>query len=770
MKLSKPFLINALLCFAAVPSLKAQQYNIIPYPASLHPKEGTFIINKQTTLAVTADAGLFKNEANFLRQMIGNSLGTGALRQNNKAAANMIVLAYDPAVTAPEGYTLSVDPKSIVLKAGTPAGMFHAMETLRQLLPAGIETGGSAPLSTLPVPAVEIADQPAFEWRGMMLDVSRHFFSVAYVKRYLDLMALYKLNRLHLHLTDDQGWRIEIKKYPRLTAESGWRTFNDQDSASMRTAKETGNPDFQLDPAHIRQVNGRTEYGGFYTQEQMKDIIRYAASRHIEIIPEIDMPGHMMAAVALYPWLTCDGTQGQDWRRGFSNPICPCKDSSMQFAKDVLSEIFQLFPSRYIHIGGDEVEKRDWEKSPLCQAFMREHNIKNLDALQSYFNDRLLEFFHAHGKTLLGWDEIVEGGIDSSAAVMFWRPWARMSPLKATSNGNKVIMSPDGPLYFDAWPDRNTLTAVYHYNPTDTMYEMNEAQQQNIIGVQANLWSEMVPSEGRADYLTMPRMTALAELGWTHQDLYDSYLARLEGQYDRLDRLHISYRLPDLPEVADNRVFIDTTSFFTTAPSSRFTIRYTLDGTNPGPSSPALTTAIPIDRSLTFKMAAFTAAGRRGDVSTLAFDRQAYATPVTADAAQQGLECRLFKGAYNKTTAIKATADSVLQTARAAAPAGINLPEFGLRFTGYIDVPEAGIYSFFLTSNDGSVLHIGGRLVVDNDGLHSDREKSGQVALGKGLQPFALDFIEAGGGYSLDLKYSKDNEQPQPIPESWFKH
>jgi hexosaminidase len=304
------------------------------------------------------------------------------------------------------------------------------------------------------------------------------------------------------------------------------------------------------------------------------------------------------------------------------------------------------------------------------------------------------------------------------------------------------------------------------------MYEMNEAEQQNIIGVQANLWSEMVPSEGRADYLTMPRMTALAELGWTHKDLYASYLERLDGQYGRMDLMGIHYRLPDLPEIADNHVFIDTTSFFTTAALPGLTIRYTTDGTNPVSSSPALTEPLHIDHSLTFKMAEFTTFGRRGDVYTLLFDKQAYA-PAAAPSGgglTSGLECRFYKGYFDRTTKIKAAHDSIMQVQDVKVPSDISAAEFGLRYTGFIEVPETGIYSFFLTSNDGSVLHVADRLVVDNDGLHSDREKSGQVALAKGLHSFALDFMEAGGGYTLDLKYSKDNEPPQPVPATWFKH
>ena len=736
---------------------------LIPYPASVVPSEGHFTINRQTTL-VGGEA--FPNEQVYLQTMLRRYLGPDAARAGGNAAGNSIVLEHDPS-KSPEAYRLSITGTAVHISAATPAGMFYAIQTLRQLLPASVENGQGDHLT---VSAVDIEDAPVFAWRGMMLDVSRHFFSTSYVKKYIDMMAMYKMNRLHLHLTDDQGWRIEIKKYPRLTSESGWRTFNDQDSSCMQLAKETGNPDFNIDPTHIRHVGGRTEYGGFYTQEEMKDIIRYAAERHVEIIPEIDMPGHMMAAVKLYPELTCEGKAGDDWTHGFSTPICPCKDYTLAFAKDIFTEIAALFPSRYIHIGGDEVEKKDWQKSPLARKFLEEHHIASMDALQSYFNDYMQAFFKTKGKTLMGWDEIVEGGIDSSAAVMFWRPWARMSPYKATANGNKVVMTPDGPLYFDAWPDRNTLSSVYHYNPFDTAYEMNAAQQKNILGVQANLWTERVPTTERADYLVMPRMSALAELGWTHQDLYASYLQRLDQQYDRLDRLHIAYRLPDLPELANNRVFIDTTSFMMASPSPRLTIHYTLDGSFPTTASPVLQRPITIDRTLTLKVAAFTAQGRRGDVQTVGFDRQSYATPAGATDLEPGLRCNIYRGDFPHTTDIRGRIDSTLISAGIGIPATIPSSAFGLKFKGYIDVPETGIYSFFLTSNDGSVLRIAGRLVVDNDGMHADSEKSGQVALQKGLHALTLDFMDGGGGYALKLAYSKDDGIPQPIPDSWYKH
>jgi hexosaminidase len=735
---------------------------VIPYPAAVTPGQGKFVIDGSTRVVREAFGKSFQEEAAFLMKMIHPYMA-GA-----KTGGGVIVLREDASIKEAEGYRLEVTPEQLVLSASQGAGLFYGIETLRQLLPAAVEDGQGVSAS---IPCLSITDHPKYPWRGMHLDVSRHFFSTAYLKKYIDMMALYKMNKLHLHLTDDQGWRIEIKKYPRLTSESAWRTFNNQDSACMRMARETDNPDMNIDPSHIRVVNGQQQYGGFYTQEEMKEIIRYATLHHVEIIPEIDMPGHMMAAIALYPELTCDGKQGEDWTKGFSTPICPCRESTLTFAKDIFAEIADLFPSRYIHIGGDEVERSHWKASPVCQSFMQEHHITSLEQLQSYFNDYMQAFFRTRGKVLLGWDEIVEGGIDSSAAVMFWRPWARTMPAKATANGNKVIMSPDGPLYFDALPDRKTLAEVYHYNPVDAQYGMSVEQQKNIIGVQANLWSEMVPTEARADYLIMPRMSALAELGWTSRDLYDSYLQRLTKHYDRLDRLHVNYRLPDLPDVADSRVFVDKASFMIRPTAAGMKIRYTLDGSWPSLQSPVLDHPLEIDRSTTLRMAPFTASGRRGDVSTTVFTQQHPATPVKAAAGlTEGLNCGFYQGRFNRTTDVKGAAERSFVMAVPGLLKEIPATGWGLKFTGYIEVPETGIYSFYLNSDDGSMLHIAGRLVVENDGMHSPKEKVGQVALQKGLHVFALDYIDGGGGGALELRYSRDGAAAQAVPAGWYKH
>ncbi|MBN9381150.1 MAG: family 78 glycoside hydrolase catalytic domain [Chitinophagaceae bacterium] len=744
------------------------QEALIPYPLSVVPGEGRFVITRHTGICRVAHEGQFLQEATYLRQMLADYLGPLEPKAET-CGENTVTLRLDTTdVKEPEGYAIKVLKDRVILSAREGAGMFYAIQTLRQLMPAEVEKGHG---NKLTIDVTQVRDYPRYLWRGMHLDVSRHFFSTDYLKKYIDMMALYKMNKLHLHLTDDQGWRIEIKKYPRLTSEGGWRTFNDQDSACMRMARETDNPDMNIDQKHIRRTGGRVEYGGYYTQEEMKDIIRYAALHYVEIIPEIDMPGHMMAAIALYPELTCDGKKGDDWTKGFSTPICPCRESTLSFARDIYSEIADLFPSKYIHIGGDEVERSHWKASPVCQSFMQEHHIGSVEQLQSYFNDYIQAFFRTKGKTLIGWDEIVEGGINADAVVMFWRPWARTMPAKATAGGNKVIMTPDGPLYFDAIPDRKTLAEVYHYDPTGAQYGMSVEQQKNILGVQANLWSEMVPSEERADYLIMPRMTALAELGWTNRDLYDSYLQRLSGQYDRLDRLHVHYRLPDLAETADSRVFVDPVSFMIQPPAKDMQVRYTVDGSWPSLRSPLLDRPLRIDHPLTLRVAAFTAGGRRGDVSTTLFSRQDYAPPavVKTDLAN-GLRCGFYQGGFNRTTDMKGAAERVMIMTEPGLLKEIPATGWGLKFTGYIEVPETGIYSFYLNSDDGSMLHIAGRLVVDNDGMHSPRERVGQVALQKGLHVFALDYIDGGGGGALELRYSKDGGNAQVVPAEWLKH
>ena len=738
------------------------EHPIIPYPTSLTTDSGQFIVDRGTKLVLSAPQ--FRQEAEQLQALIQSVLGK-PLASGNETAYRSLLLSYDTTLNHPEAYRLAIAPSGVRLAAATPAGMFRAVQTLRQLMPVTVEGSPETPASEFALPALTIDDQPAYDWRGLHLDVSRHFFSTDYLKKLLDLMALYKFNKFHLHLTDDQGWRMEIKHYPKLTEEGAWRTFNQQDSVCME--RSVDNPDMAIDPQHTRQKDGQTQYGGFYTQDEMKEIIRYAAARHIEIIPEIDMPGHMSAAIQSYKELSCAGEAG--WGDLFSVPICPCSEYTYAFAENVFSEIIDLFPSPYIHLGADEVDKTTWEASERCQDLMKQEGLANGAELQSYFVHRMQKFFASRGKKLIGWDDMLEGGIDSSATVMYWRSWVQDAPQQAARNGNDIIMSPVSTLYFDYPPDKHSVEKVYHFNPVPEGFQSSEAAA--VLGAQANLWTEYVPTEARADYLYFPRATALAEALWSGQDHYQSYLHRLSAHYPRLNALKVRYRLPDLQGFTQNNVFVGRATLTVDAPAPGLRIYYTRDGQVPTRQDSVLESPLTVTEPDTIKLVAYADTGLSGDRYTITYRPQTLAAPTPAGRTKAGLRVAYFPDSFKNTAEMQqAQAADTFTVAQVTVPKAADAPSFGLQYRGYLDIPETGIYSFYFTCDDGGFLRIAGRDVVDNDGLHSAIEKTGQAALQQGLHPFALDFVEGGGGFTLRLMYCRDGGMPQPIPASWFRH
>ncbi|THU36125.1 beta-hexosaminidase [Niastella caeni] len=732
------------------------QPSLIPYPASVTMGKGEFVITPGTGIVFDIKDG-FENALAELSRLIPS--GKSLPRPSTK----VIELQKDAAITSTEGYQIAITGQKVLLKAGKPAGMFRAVQTLRQLLPIAIENK-STEIQSLRLPGLTITDEPAYGWRGVHLDVARHFFSIAYLKKLIDGMALYKLNKLHLHLTDDQGWRVEIKKYPALTEKGAWRTFDKNDSACMRKQKD--DPDMAIDPKRIVKRNGKTLYGGFYTQQQLKDLVQYAAARYIDIIPEVDMPGHMMAAIHAFPDLSCEG--GSHWGELFSTPICPCKESSFEFAQNVFTEIMDIFPSEYIHLGADEVDRKSWAQSPLCKELMAKEGLKNTAELQSYFVKRMEKFFQSKGRKLIGWDEILEGGISPTANVMYWRSWVPEAPVTAARNGNRVIMSPGNPLYFDNLPDAHSLSNIYHFKVVPEKLTAEEAK--FIIGAQANLWSEQVPSENRADYLYFPRLLALAERVWSAHLDFSSFQQRLPAHYNRLEALRVHYRLPDLSGFAEHNVFVSQAILDIKKPLPNLVLRYTTNGSIPVATSPALSKPLVIKQPVTIKLAAFTAKGLRGEIYTLNYKKETYQEPVTVANTKAGLQCKYFKKYFLNTGGMKTLQpDSQFIAPNITVPAFVSAPSFGLQYSGYIDFPETGIYSFYLLCDDGGRLMIGNKEVVNNDGQHAPLEKSGQVALKKGLHPFQLHFIEGGGGFTLQLKYSKGSGEPVRIPDSFFR-
>ncbi|HTN39382.1 MAG TPA: beta-N-acetylhexosaminidase, partial [Arachidicoccus sp.] len=539
----------------------SNRYPLVPYPQSLTPKTGQFVFNQETRLV--ADKKIFANEMDQLKALLPIPLNT----VHQEPVNNYIAFKIDPSIPKAEGYRLTITKDHIEIKAKDNIGVFRGIETIRQLLPDEIEMmekGVTGAAIQWTVPAVDIQDFPVYGYRGMHLDVARHFFSLDYLRKFIDRLALYKFNKLHLHLSDDEGWRIEIKKYPKLTSEGAWRSFDAHDSACIKTAASTGNPDMEIDPSHIKVINGKKMYGGFYTQKEMKALVQYALDRHIDIIPEIDMPGHSRTAIRLYPFLACSA--GHESGEGFSVPLCPCNESTYRFAENVFSEIFKIFPYQYVHLGADEVNKESWKNSAECTVTMQKEGIKNVDELQSYFVRRMEKFFIKHGKKLIGWDEVLEGGVTPSAIVMYWRSWVPNAPVEAARQGNKVIMTPGNPLYFDALPNKSSLMNVYHFNPIPK--GLNASQAANVIGAQANIWTEYIPTTNRLEYMVYPRMLALSEVLWTNKTDDKSFMIRLKQQYNRMDALGIHYRLPDIEGLLQNSVFLDSTALDVESPQA----------------------------------------------------------------------------------------------------------------------------------------------------------------------------------------------------------
>lgn len=506
---------------------------VVPQPAAVECGDGTFRLTGDTPVRMVGGAesdARMEWVADALDEVVeplfGRKLSVGTGDASIPGAVNI-----GRADTLPqEAYRLTVADDRIEILAGGPEGAFHAVQTLRQLLPAAaFEEDG---LRAVELPAVRIDDRPALAYRGLMLDVARHFFTVDEVKRTLDLMAMHKMNVFHWHLTDDQGWRIEIRKYPELTR-----------VGSVRKRTLIGK-----DPGGEYDESCRydeTPYGGFYTQEEIREVVDYAARRFITVIPEIEFPGHAVAALASYPWLSCTGEQyevRQTWDID-DRVFCPGREETFEFIEGVLDEVIGLFPSKYIHIGGDECPTKMWELCPRCRARMRVEGLTRPRQLQGYATVRVERFLQRHGRELIGWDEVLDGGVSPTAIVMSWR--GTEGGIRAARQGNRVIMAPTTHCYFDyyqtddtareplAWGGYLPLGQVYAFDPAEGL---SSDERQFLLGVQANLWTEYIPDFDQAQYMLLPRLGALAEVGWgTATDDYEGFvrrMRRLTGLYD----------------------------------------------------------------------------------------------------------------------------------------------------------------------------------------------------------------------------------------------
>jgi hexosaminidase len=534
----------ACIAFGVASPLQSQQeiatVSIIPRPAKLTTRTGHFTLTPRTTIWAThGAAALGRQLAGYLEPATGYDFD---VRTTGAPTGNRIVLRLDPTLTklGDEGYTLDVAPGLVSIRALKPAGVFYGIQSLRQILP--VEIFREAPVAGVAwtAPALRIEDSPRFQWRGMHLDVGRHFMPKEFVKKFVDLLAIHKMNSFHWHLTEDQGWRIEIKKYPRLTEVGAWRN----QTLIGRHERDS-----------LKRVFDGQRHGGFYTQDDIREVVAYAKARYINVVPEIEMPGHVQAAISAYPELgTVDHPVNVREYWSISEHILNPEDKTVAFMQDVLGEVLTLFPGKFIHVGGDEALKDEWKASPKVQARIKELGLKDEHELQSWFIRKMDTYLTAHGRRLIGWDEILEGGLAPNATVMSWR--GIEGGIAAARQGHDVVMAPTKTVYFDYYQaqDRNAeplaiggflpLDSVYAYDPIPAQLEPQFVK--HILGSQGQLWTEYMPNPKQVEYMAFPRVSALAEVVWTPKERKDfsDFSTRLPIHLKRLQILDVNYRAP----------------------------------------------------------------------------------------------------------------------------------------------------------------------------------------------------------------------------------
>lgn len=743
-KLLATFCAGMALCFlasCAEPQGEVKSYNqginIIPTPQSLVQHDGFFRLGSNTAIAAASP------EAKTVAEFFAAKMRTATGLNIQVAEKGNIQLSVDPSldVANDEGYTLDVTKDGAVVVAKTAQGLFYGMQSFLQLLPAEIESPSKVNGIAWQAPAVSIKDAPRFGYRGIMLDPCRHFMPVENVKKYLDVLSLFKMNRMHWHLTDDQGWRIEIKKYPKLT-----------EIASKRIDGEG------------------TEHSGYYTQEEIKEIVKYAADRFITVVPELELPGHEMAAIAAYPNLSCKGEQGTPrviW--GVEDIVmCPGKEDMFTFLQDVIDEMVPLFPSEYFHIGGDECPKISWKNCPLCQKRIKEEGLKAdskhsaEERLQSYVIQRMEKYLATKGKKIIGWDEILEGGLAPSATVMSWR--GEDGGIAAALMDHTVIMTPGGNgMYLDAYQGDSKIEPVtiggytllektYSYDPIpDTLVAMGKSNY--ILGVQGNTWSEYMYDEAKRDYMVFPRILAVAEIGWTNLDRkdYKDFERRIENAYVRLDGHAINYHIPQPEQPNGSCNFVAFTNkasleFKTTRPIKMV---YTLDGSEPTPASTAYTAPIEITETTTLKIASVLPSGKMSPIRTIQVEKQSLAPAKEVAKTTPGLNMEVTDGMYLNVKELEAaqkeTKKSVIKDLKeirsvvktSESMRGVN--QYAAVATGYVNIPEDGVY---FISSDLEEVWIDGKLLVNNGGeVKRFSRHDSSVALAKGLHEIKAVFL-----------------------------
>lgn len=740
------------------------EINVIPTPVKVNQLRGEFTLPTQVSISYNTSEG--KAIADYLANKIKTSTGYTVNVDNKKA---LVAITINPSMKInEEGYRLNVSAKGVTIKAKTAKGAFYGMQTFLQLLPAEIESTTQVSGIKWVAQCCDIEDYPRFGYRGFHLDPCRHFITVENVKKQIDLMASLKINTLHFHLTEDQGWRIEIKKYPLLTSIGATRIDGE-----------------------------RSIYGPyFYTQEQIKDIVKYASDRFITVIPEVDLPGHFMAAIAAYPELSCEGIGGKPritW--GVEDIVmCPGKEKMFDFLSDIFNEIVPLFPGKYFHIGGDECPKVSWQKCPACQKRIADEHLQGDEKhtaeqkLQSYVTKRVEKMLDKMGKKVIGWDEILEGGISEQATVMSWR--GIDGGIEAAQQGHDVIMTPgSGGMYLDYYQGDSriepvtipspvvSLNKTYSFDPVPEVIR-KAGLAKYILGVQCNNWSEYMYTNAKMEYMMYPRTLAVSEVAWSplSRKNFKDFCKRLDAASVRLDERKVNYHipLPEQPYGSCDKVAItkDTTVTFTTTRPVKMV--YTLDGTTPTPQSDAYTEPIKVSNNCVINIASVLPSGKMSRVRTIEVEKQKYAPAVKVSDVKPGLKMKRIKGYYLHVKDLDWTDDAwensviknfedmkIKQVDDAANLQGDNA--YAAVAEGYVDVPEDGVY--YISSRTDQVW-IDSKLVINNDGeVKTNPRHDNCLALAKGLHPVKFVFIaNITGGWpswwnDLNLQMRKDNAQ-----------
>jgi hexosaminidase len=724
---------------------KGPVISIVPKPLSMKVDDGTFLLTRTTAVLYSGDAKELQMVAGQLATRLSAATGyaiQAAPLGAGKTSTDAIVLKQIvDAKLGEEGYKLTVTKKSITIEGAAAAGIYYGVQTLYQILPPEVEKQQPASQVEWTVPCVRIEDKPRFSWRGMHLDAGRHFFSKDSVKRYIELIASYKMNTFHWHLTEDQGWRIEIKKYPRLTSVGSWRRESMMDC---------------------------TPHGGFYTQDDVREVVAYAKEHFITVVPEIEMPGHSTAALAAYPELSCSGGPikvGTEW--GVMNDVfCAGNEKTFQFLEDVIAEVTPLFPGQFFHIGGDECPKLRWSNCKRCQDRMAANGLKNEQELQSYFVKRIEKVLSNHGKRLVGWDEILEGGIAPRATVMSWR--GITGGIEAAKSGHDVVMTPTSYCYFDYYQAAaGEPKAIGGFLPIDTVYsyepipaELNADEAKHVLGAQGNVWSEWIPNYRYVEYMATTRMIALSEVVWSakSQRNFKDFMLRMTPHYKRLGYRDVNYRVPAPLGAGGRKIIFHDTVVTMTSPVPDAVIRYTLNGDDPGSSATIYSTPIPVKGDVTLKAILVLPDGKRSNTVTTNF--------MMVDPRVNGVAFKYFGGEWvmlpdmNALSPLKSGA--VFDISLGSVPK--RWDHYGLQFTCVINIPTGGEYTFYLASDDGSKLFLDEKELVNNDGAHGMVEASGKTTLSTGKHKLEVRYFQQGGAQDLSVSMEGPGMPKQPVP------